>query len=176
MHKHGGHNAPPLAVDQHVAGVVGAKVHQLLGGWRYRTHTVRHHVEKDRAVDAYQQVCGRRDCPRRPWTADRRRRRRHITGTRRQKLRLVAGVPANGSLFAGWRRWGITSHDSTLKHFLRLCRMSRKSTMNLTKKRFGTKGTGFRVCARTSDFRNVLCLPIRFRTNRCIKPEFSRRP
>jgi hypothetical protein len=29
-------------------------------------------------------------------------------------------------------------------------------------------------CVRTSDFRNVLCLPIRFRTICCIKSEFSR--
>jgi hypothetical protein len=32
----------------------------------------------------------------------------------------------------------------------------------------------FSDCVRTSDFRNVLCLPIRFRTICCIKSEFSR--
>src|ERR1035441_9042700 len=101
MHKHGGDDAPPLAANQHRAGVVRAKIHQLIGSGTHKADVMRDHDQKYDAIDGHQHIGSRRDLPRGARSANWWRRR--IGGDiRREKLRIES--------------WGRTSHSSTLMH------------------------------------------------------------
>ena len=126
MHKHGGNNANPLAVDEHGTGVGGAPWHELTGRRTHRADAVEHHGDIDCAVDANQEIGSRSRRPGRTPPANWWRRRRERAGAGRQKFR----ASMNSSLFMGWRSRGITSHDSTLKHFRERCRMGVRESLN----------------------------------------------
>ena len=117
MDEHGGDNAPPLPVNQHVARIVGAPEHQLVEVGADRADVMRNHGQKNQAIDAHQKISGRRVSPRRALPAGRTRRWRIESGLRRQKLRFGIGVHANGLLFAGRRNRGVATHSTTLMHF-----------------------------------------------------------
>ena len=121
VEKHGGKDSDPLVAEQHVAGVVGAPVHQLIHRGVEGADSPGHHGQKDGAIDADQQIGGRRGSPQRTPARRLRRRktavRRPVTPVWRQNFgHGVRGV-GGGILSVGWKNGGMASHSFTLLHF-----------------------------------------------------------